>query len=69
MEDWLQGFLLVRTVDISALGTAALIRVVLALVPVDAEGAAGVQLVAAWTHALEAAVGVLAGARWRENTL
>jgi len=49
-------------VDISALGTAALVRVVLALVPVDAEGAAGVQLVAAWTHALEAAVGVLAGA-------
>ena len=62
-------FSLVRAVDVPALGTAALVGVVLALVPVDAERAAGVQLVAARTDALEAAVGVLAGAGWWAHTL
>ena len=62
-------FSLVRAVDVPALGAAALVGVVLALVPVDAERAAGVQLVAARTDALEAAVGVLAGAGWGANTL
>ena len=54
---------------VSTLGPAALVGVVLALVPVDAERAAGVQLVAARTDTLEAAVGVLAGARWWTNAL
>jgi hypothetical protein len=59
---------LVGAVHVLALGAAALVRV-LALVLVDAEGAAGVQLVAARAHALEAAVGVLARARRRTNAL
>lgn len=55
--------------NVPALCSAALVRVVLTLVPIDAEGAAGVQLVAAGADALEAAVSVLASARRWTDTL
>ena len=60
--------LLVGSMQISALCSSTFVSV-FTFILIDAESSSSIQFVATRTDALEAAVGVLASARWWANTL